>query len=105
MILGDSWQYRLQKVICAGIFETDAVQHSVGRFRDTYAVVSATRLKRRAFDDDSTQFLQIGEFGKFLAESERPGRGHDGRVHLYPKEINGKPRIAFQSISFFLRDQ
>ena len=77
-----------QEVRRARIFQTDAVQHAGGSFRDAGTVIASPWCRRKAFAGDGADFLHIDELGELKSEADGAGGTDHRACHRDAEEIH-----------------
>ena len=78
----------LEEVRRARIFQTDAVQHAGGGFRDAGTVIASPWRRCKTLAGNSTDLLHINELGKLKAEADGAGGTDQRTCHRDAKEIH-----------------
>ena len=78
----------LEEVRRARIFQTDAVQHAGGGFRDAGTVIATPWRRCKALAGNGTDLLHIDELGKLKAEADGAGGTDQRTCHRDAKEIH-----------------
>ena len=70
VVLFNTGQDFLQKSICTGVFQSDAIQHARRGFCDAYAIIAAARLQGCSLHHHRAQCAEVQEISKFLSKAE-----------------------------------
>ena len=83
----------LQEVLAAGVFQTDAVQHTGRGFYRTLALIACCRLQRCTLYSNSANLFQVEKIGKFQTKAKGAGAGSNRSSHLHTGNINCQTAI------------
>ena len=71
----------------ARVLKANCIDHSGGAFRNSGGGVSESRFLGGSFEGESSEHVDIIEFGKFIAVAESSGSGDNGVIHFDSAKI------------------